>query len=509
MQSLDALKNLLFRLKKDELKSLEKFILAYQDDASNPRAKSLELVKIIFKNRELTSKEILPILYPNRNKVAFDKLVKRLYSKILEILLFDINLTNNKYSPRNQAIFSLRKKMIQTDILNLRGIDEEIEQHVNKIIQKARKFEAYDILLNALYTKQKYLYTHGNKNRFDKVKREISDAENRLISYNRSENLYNEMLKHITLNEKASLTNLTLSSAISIIESDFIATESALIGFYLYMLKTEYSQRENKYVESLQSLLKLKEITLKNESVYTKNRYGTILLNIANNYLLINDFFTCDKYLDESEILFADIPINLSLVKEIRFFSELNQGKFIEANGIITNLVTDTKSGTSIMMGKRKYYLAVVNFLFNKFDQSVELLNSLDEIEKDKEGWNFGIKLMLLLNYFEMKDLERIESSIQSVEKFIKRVKNKSQLNQRFLLFFKIFRSLLINNVDYDSTYKQQKKIFLRLDSDPSLKWYIKGPELMNITNWFRSKIRITNMSSDQIIRSVNSNDVN
>ena len=489
MQPFEALKNLVLGLKKEEVVSIEKHLNTNQLSQSLGKSKSFVLVKNIREINNLSYKDALAILYPDNNKVAFNKLIKRLHSKVLEILILDSSITSGNYSLRNSAIFKMRKKMIQIEILNLRGIDIDIQQNLNKIILNSKKYETFDILLHALHTKQKYLYSHGNKAKFDKVKLEIQTAEKYLSCYNRSENLFNEMLKHINLNEKSSLTEQTLLTTIEKIETDFNFTKSAIISYYLLMLKTEFSQRSYKYLESLEYLLKLKEIIKKKDSVYTRNRYGTIILNIANNYLLVNDFRNCNKYLEESEKLFSDVPINLGLVKELTFFSKLNEGKLDEASAMINLLLSDTKSGTSIMMSKRKYYQAVVKFILGEFDQSVELLNSLVEIEKDKEGWNFGIKLMQLLNYIELKDRDKIEYSIQNIERYIKRVVNKYRINTRLIIIFKILRSLHNSNLSFKETLKHKRKLFEKLKSDLNLAWYLRGPEIFNFESWFLCKV--------------------
>ncbi|MBK9525348.1 MAG: hypothetical protein IPO39_11495 [Bacteroidetes bacterium] len=46
--------------------------------------------------------------------------------------------------------------MIQIDLLILKGLRENLNKELEKIIDQSKEYEIYDILVQALYSKQRY-----------------------------------------------------------------------------------------------------------------------------------------------------------------------------------------------------------------------------------------------------------------------------------------------------------------------------------------------------------------
>src|SRR5688572_10195395 len=100
MKNLHSLVNLIKRLSNDELKTLNNFLNFQQ---RNGHSKSKQLVHLIDKEKE-TNPSILQIkIYGKSNGTAFNKLIDRLYYKLLETLTFDSGIDN--YPERTRVIF--------------------------------------------------------------------------------------------------------------------------------------------------------------------------------------------------------------------------------------------------------------------------------------------------------------------------------------------------------------------------------------------------------------------
>jgi len=147
MTTLSSFKNLIDQLKREELKSLLKFLRYYQDSGDESKGKGLQLVEAVMSDSSYTTKDLQNLLYGGENYQAFNKLLNRTKDKIYEVLLFDQNLSKHYYSERNRVVFEIRKKLVQSEILYLRGMNDDLEKFQNRIISKALEYEIYDSLI--------------------------------------------------------------------------------------------------------------------------------------------------------------------------------------------------------------------------------------------------------------------------------------------------------------------------------------------------------------------------
>src|SRR5690349_339123 len=173
MTTLRSFKNQIRKLKKEELKSLLKFLRYYKDSKKEYKNKSLHLIEAVISDPLCTTKDLQILLYGKENYQAFNKLLNRTKDKIYEVLLFDQNLSKPYYSERNRIVFEIRKKLVQSEILYLRGINDDLEGFQNKIIAKGLEYEIYDSLIEALQAKQRFLGFRFGKKAFDKIELEI------------------------------------------------------------------------------------------------------------------------------------------------------------------------------------------------------------------------------------------------------------------------------------------------------------------------------------------------
>src|SRR6185436_12362604 len=127
MTTLSSFKSLLGKLKREEIKSLLKYLRYYQDINDESKGKSTQLIETIISEPTFNVRDLQVLLYGKENYHAFNKLLNRTKEKIYEVLLFDQNLSKPYYSERNRAVFDIRKKLVQSEILLLRGIDDDLE----------------------------------------------------------------------------------------------------------------------------------------------------------------------------------------------------------------------------------------------------------------------------------------------------------------------------------------------------------------------------------------------
>ncbi len=491
MNSLKSVKALIQNLTKKEVNILISNLNQYvKNDAAG--LKSIQLVKLLTESNSYNFSEIQNFLYGKDNYNAFSKLINRLKDKIFEIILLDNSLKSNSFSERNIILINLRKKLLQADIFQLKGERANIGPVYTHIIKYAKKFELYEVLVQALNSLQRLQAIGTKSKKFKNISAEIKYAEECLIAFKESFEIYKEITNMISNSIAFNEYSKSLINSIDRMENYFNKTHSSTIGFYLFTLKTELYQNNENYLAANSSLDKVKNILLKSESAYTNNRYGTVLLNLANNNIYLNDFDKGIKLANESKLYFKNLPLTLKIVDEILFYCYFYKKDFKNSEMVLSNIkFVEDRS----LKSKFEYFKACNSFMTGKFENSIsQLINSL-EIEKDKEGWNINKRILLILNRIELNDYESVDLQIQNLEKFIKRISKNKVIKLRFIIILRILSSLLRDNLDFESVYSKKRKYFDLLSSNEAqFKWEIKSPELIIFPNWFKTKLKITNL---------------
>jgi hypothetical protein len=491
MTSLNALKNLIYKLKKEEIRSLVNFLNHNQKEKKNEKLKSIQLLELILLNKNLTSIELQNELYKKENNQAFNKLVNRLKDKIYEILLFDSNLDIAISTKRNRTIFNIRKKLIQCEIMFSRGINDELESLQDKIILVSKKFEIYDGLIEALQSKQRYVGFRSGFKANQKIKFEIDFYEKNRLSYNRALEIFNSISSKINFSTSTLEYKNELDAAIITLGKDFEETKSASIGYYYFLLLTEYYQNRNDFLSAKNSLLQLKELIEQNISVYTKNRIGNVFINLANNEFLMYNFQNCLWYANKALEYLYESSVNVGIIKEVEFMALFYSNNLIEAEKLIIELHDNSRiTNTPFLFSKRAYLLSCIKTLKGQFAESSNLLNGVKEIERDKEGWNLGKRILLIINRIELKEFESADLKVLNLQKHIKRTLKIKYVRKREILILRILLKLINEKFDFKKVYKSRVRYFdlLRSNND-EYKWKIKSAELIIFHEWFLSKV--------------------
>ena len=127
MNNLSSLRSLIKKLSGEEMKVLIRILQPQKESKNKLENKSLLLVNLLLVEPSLSSNEIQKNIYSLLNYSAFNKLCSRLREKALDSMLMDSSIESGGYSKRNEIVFELKKKLIQADILNLKGLREQAD----------------------------------------------------------------------------------------------------------------------------------------------------------------------------------------------------------------------------------------------------------------------------------------------------------------------------------------------------------------------------------------------
>jgi tetratricopeptide (TPR) repeat protein len=374
-----------------------------------------------------------------------------------------------------------------------RGMNDEVESFQNKIISLAKQYEIYDGLIEALASKQRYLgFRFGSRAEL-KIKNEIGFYEQSRAAYTRALDIYNTLAAKINFSSSYLEYKTALENALMLLKNDFEQTKSAYVGYHYLLLLTEYYQNNSDFKNAQLTLKKLKELIENNVSIYTRFRLGTALVNIANNDLLMSNFDQALLHADEAIHYFSDSAINKGVVQEIEFYSLFYSDKLQEAGRLMEELYHSSRfSKTPFLYSKRAYLLANMKTLRGDFRQSKELLAEVKDIEKDKEGWNIGKRILTIINRIELKEFESVDLQVQSLQKHIKRTLKTKHVHNRNVLILRLLLKLINEQFDFKKVYNSRRRYFDLLESnDSEYCWKIKSPELIIFHEWFKSKMNV------------------
>jgi tetratricopeptide (TPR) repeat protein len=287
------------------------------------------------------------------------------------------------------------------------------------------------------------------------------------------------------------------------LRQDYELTNSPSIGYYLYFIETELYQQLNNFEQAKTTLLSMVELLKDNASVRTRNRLSIVYGNLANNELLLNQFEKGIKYAAIAGDYSKESQVNLNVIREVEFFLQLFQGKLDLAEQLIVELYqSSARQKASFLYFKRTYLYACLKNLQGDYKRSEELLGEVKEIEKDKEGWNIGIRLLQIMNLIDRGKHDLIETNVQNLKKYLGRLKGQSQARKRYAVILRILTRLMNDNYYFRKTFKRSTKYFDLLHSaDDRFAWSVKGPEVVAFHEWFESRMEMRKFSYAQIFK--------
>lgn len=125
-----------------------------------------------------------------------------------------------------------------------------------------------------------------------------------------------------------------------------------------------------------------------------------------------------------------------------------------------------------------------------KYREASLLLNNLEEIEKDKEGWNLWIRIMRILCSIELLKLNLIDYDIESFRKYIQRLNRSRDVRKRDQLILKVLLELDRCDYDFEEVSEKQEKTLDNLKSlNKEFRWQPNSPELILFHDWFEAKL--------------------
>lgn len=486
--------DLVTTLSDTEIEIARKHIIAYDSNTTGQSQKMFRLFsEIVYKGTKKydTLKEIIS---KDSSDYSFNRLIRRTLYRLQESLIVEVNINRKgMYSEIFRKRFEIRKRIIQAHIIHGKGLPKMANRIFDNIIKSTKKFELYDELIEALLLKQSVILLIKGKKTFDRINEQVHFYHKCRDLLQKSKNIYRTYISDVYSKGIAEDKLKYLKESTDTIFHFYEETNSANILSQYYLLQLEYFQLMKWAKEEENVGLELLELLNNNKAVYSDARIAYVWNSLANSMLGYLNFEKCLQYAKESYKCYEG-SMKLGLINSI--LQQINAAFYLQKYDKVKPLIEKVRKLS--FLEKYPYHISIVNYYHamnnfsgGEYKKTTQLLANLNEIEKDKEGWNIWIRIMRILCLIELLKLNMIDYDMENFRKYIQRVDKQYSVRKRDKLILSILLELDRNVYDFKLVAKKKKAILDKLRSTKKeYSWDPSSPEMILFHDWFDAKLK-------------------
>jgi hypothetical protein len=492
--TLDRLKNLIRALKQEEIALAEKHLSAY-DTYDTPRtSKMFTLYKVILKEPDIQYKKLKKNISPESTPKSFGQLLSRTISRIKESLILDINIfRKGNYSKVFQKKFQIRKQIVQAKIISSRGLSSEAITSYKQIINTAKKYELYDELIEVLQLKQNYVVNTKGLKAVEEMENEIDFFTHSRNLYTSAVAIYNKYYAVVNFSSTKKGDVNALKKTIEELKQSVEETSSANIETLFYLLSLEYHSLTKNYTDNKNIGEKFLNLISKNPAVESKARQVYVLNLLIENQILLLEFGSAVKYGKKAMGLLAgtlsrNLYYCLELLSQAYFYLQ----EFDKVEHYHKEMEQFPLYKKEVYQRTKVYFVRAMSyFVKEQFREALLLLNNMEELEKEKVGWNVWIRVMRILCSIELLKLNMIDYDVESFRRYMERTDKRKDVKPRDKLILKVLIDLDRNSYDFKETYKSRNEELEELNKvNGEYSWEAQTPELILFHDWYQAKMK-------------------
>jgi hypothetical protein len=491
---LKSLWQIIHALRQEEVDICKRYLKAFNRRGTTD-THFLKLFEAILNDENGTCDEenIKAFVHENISGQAFRKLYFRLKQKVLDVILMDINIDRNgAYTERAKIKLLINKRIAQAHVLHTRSLIGIACVMYESIIEDGTTFEFWEEVLQAQRLKMGLIGLSKGRRAYEK---ESSKLNSYLAIYQAvlfAERKYNDIGLVINFRLWNQQDTEKLKNDISELYTLLEVTNSKTVELFIRYLEAHYYQVNNQFEKADIHLKRIAHLTKNEKAVATLTRYSSSIINLAQNTLYMGQYTVAFRQASEALKLNTKKHITSLFCVELQFFACFYQQEYFKARIVITKGINNAEdSYWHYQKGKLTYYLACCCFASGDYQSVDNLLNEINPIEEDKEGWNIAIRLLLILNNIERRKLDLASDRIETTRKLMNTIRKRSKMRKRTEIVFSVLKVLEKSSFNFQSS-KADVSIFLaQLESNnEENKWQILSWELIIFHEWFACKIK-------------------
>lgn len=484
---MDALTQIIHKLKNGEVRLVRNYYGAKTNGEERRRLQLFNLVK----DKHVQSDEVAAKhIYGKKPDSAFSHLKNRLKNDLINLLL--LQDSSKRYrSDIARAEFDCRRLMVAGDVLIGRGVDKMGIETLKKADKLAEKYELFSERVMVSNILRSYLGIQTGIDAYQHYNVIVQQAMTAQQKYMNAQDYYYRVVVPSLYhkNNQKKLEGI-VHEALDVLRKDFEETRSAKIGYYYYIIAIYYYDLVRNYRKALDYSNKQLELITNSPAVNDRPRLASAHLQTASLNLLIESFDLAINNAESAVSLFKPGMNNHLLAIEILFFANYHAGNYKAATELIDTAFAHPRfNSNKVNPGKWTFFKANLLFMQQQYDECLGLLSAedIDEIMKDRAGWQMGERLLEILCLFEQDDIDQVDYRIQNLRKLIARQKEKNIA--RIKLIQLLMESHLRNNLDAEITQaKEEDRLALLEKGEGDYHWDPMGYELVRFDRWLRKK---------------------
>ncbi len=485
MKEFQSVKSIFNNLKDFEVRELRKKLLG-KSNANDSQKISLKYLDFLANSVDISLMDVQLKLYNKLNLSAFRKLNQRLFDKMLDVVSNnELIELNDSYDDRAKIIFALERKLLLVDLFRFRGLFKLSDEILNQVISSSKEYECFEILIYALYKKRIRFPGTDSNEEIKLLDKDLSKYQKFSLSLSYIKKIYTDLiLLHSRCEVGKTISEYRL--AMKKVDSLELKINSYTLRFYSSMIKAQYFSMNGNNSKAGQILIELLD-SVNGTLLFSNNRYGTIMLNIALYKRNAHEFNQANLYLNEASKYLNRIKETKVVLyyqnAVLNFISgDLNKSNYY--GKLISNLEIEK---IDVSLKNRIYFLFILNlFVAGKYQEALLHLSTFKIKNRADLSLEIEKKILQLMTTIELAKYDHADKIFDLLRKS-KFVFTSSD----FRLFSNkkiIFLLSCLKNVGYDFSSLSKKDLdsfnsFLKED-------IMKDDFLIPFTAWFKSKLK-------------------
>lgn len=491
---MQRLHQLLNSLNPQQVKVLRNYLTSFSTRDGN--TKYWKLASLLLKNKERVPsvKECSEKIYRSQPDGRIEQLKNRVYAKVLDSLLIDINTNRDISGDVNHPVqIKLRKKMLLYDLLKYTSLRESVGlEMIKDIVAPAREHELFVILLDALYILKWNYGLRKGADFFNKLNKEIEQAEKWKRYAQRAQDLYVQLGQFSTFNTKADKNRLIefLNSSIAELKQYYLESGVKSIGYFMRTFEMTSFQLNKEPEKAKEAALAIIDLMDANKVIAFKIRYGVCYSYIAEFEAEMGHYEQAINYINKARPFMGQSVINTAVSKRLELNIYILKDDFHKAIEIADDLL---KTSPQVTGDFRRdiifYFKACCHFMLGEYRECARLLGQKFQLTRDKLGWEVNIRFMRIMTLVEQNKPDEAFSMVQSLHKHMERYKQIKDLSERDHMLLMVFRELAREGFAFQRpTDKVYRYLLLLLEKGKPHSWEPLSPELIRIHDWIIRK---------------------
>lgn len=426
-----------------------------------------------------------------KNKVTARSQKSRLLQIIFDVLSDDYSLyhTNGLDINTREHVY-VRKKLAQFILLyNVKGRTQILINMLDKIILKAEKYEVFPVLLDALIYKKAIQVFKAKYSEISEIDIKIELALKKIMLFIEVSEAYRFGRVLIETEKNINNARKYLYKKIIAIENNNAQKLSQTINYFYLLLKISHLALSNQHKVAAAFSIKLIRTVKTQKAVYRKSRLASAYDYAAALNIHAGRYNEAYFHALQASELFTINSTNFFVAKEYAFYALYYNLQYRSAQKLLTEIIRTTASDNKFTLAKYAFYLSCIDFNQHKFQKCKLSLLKNSELSKDKTGWEWQQRVLLILCFIELDEFDNASRAIAALKQQYWRVQSEgTEINKRQKRILKILVKLNVGNYHFRRLKADLQNELLLITKRNA--WQPLTPELVRFDVWLKTKLR-------------------